>query len=441
MTQTSNHKVKMPSEANNVALYIVYINVILYATCYQLQRPLEPYLVEKLRQGVEGKDSNDAEVAYAQLQSFFQIIQTIGSFFSGIFLDKFGVKGGFLISFAGSAACYALLSQATDMRILYYSKIPTVFQAGFLCAQVAVAQVTANGSDRVQALGRLTMCYTIGSILGPALGGILGANGDYYYGAKLAVGGSILSILLTLMMPNTSTTTTEVEVQDTSLPEKKDEPHSPSPQEQGSVKGVIAALPLVLKNQYSLQEQAMGYTMSLMSGFNAIVNGGLLGPIVVWAGGDMLWLIAITIVGMAVLSGGQAVAASDLFFGTSPHGLYVFLTLTFLLSGLQYVLSTTITSESTSQVGSNEKGTLLGLEHSLFAAARVATPLIGVQLLQEGGIPAVTGTCSLVFFGTYMLFTACKTSMGNRGISGPGSVGIGMGMGKGTSFVSSGKRK
>ena len=26
---TSNHKVKMPSEANNVALYIVYINVIL----------------------------------------------------------------------------------------------------------------------------------------------------------------------------------------------------------------------------------------------------------------------------------------------------------------------------------------------------------------------------------------------------------------------------
>lgn len=40
-------------------------------------------------------------------------------------------------------------------------------------------------------------------------------------------------------------------------------------------------------------------------------------------------------------------------------------------------------------------GTLLGLEHSLFAFARIATPQIGVNLLQSGGIPLVSGKPSL----------------------------------------------
>jgi hypothetical protein len=33
---------------SNTTLYIVYVNVLLYATCFQLQRPIEPFMVEKL---------------------------------------------------------------------------------------------------------------------------------------------------------------------------------------------------------------------------------------------------------------------------------------------------------------------------------------------------------------------------------------------------------
>lgn len=61
-------------------------------------------------------------------------------------------------------------------------------------------ETTGEGAERVAALGRLTVCYTIGSIIGPALGGALGASGDYYFGAQLAVVGSILSIILCLFM-------------------------------------------------------------------------------------------------------------------------------------------------------------------------------------------------------------------------------------------------
>lgn len=113
-------------------------------------------MVEKLQ--LTGNSSNE----YARLQSFFSIMQTIGSLISGRFLDKFGVKGGFVISFLASAACYYLTSQATTLTILYISKIPTIFQAGFLVAQVCATQATDDGPDRIVALGRLTMSYTIG---------------------------------------------------------------------------------------------------------------------------------------------------------------------------------------------------------------------------------------------------------------------------------------
>ena len=48
------------------ALLIVYVNILLYAVCYQLQRPIEPFLVDKL-----SSKSTDSKQAYGQLQSFF----------------------------------------------------------------------------------------------------------------------------------------------------------------------------------------------------------------------------------------------------------------------------------------------------------------------------------------------------------------------------------
>ena len=55
-------------------MHTVYALVVLYALCYQLQAPLEPYLVETLV-----RDDQDASAAYARLQSFFSLVQLVGS--------------------------------------------------------------------------------------------------------------------------------------------------------------------------------------------------------------------------------------------------------------------------------------------------------------------------------------------------------------------------
>ena len=301
-------KVSFSFAVSSTTMLLVYINVMLYATCYQIQRPLEPYMVAKI--GLIG----DSSAEYANLQSFFQLMQTFGALIAGWFLDRFGAKWGFIISFIASALSYMLLSQATTLELLYLSKVPTIFQQGFLCAQLAASQGTKDGAERVQALGRLTMSYTIGSVLGPAIGGWLGSSGDYYFGAKLAAGGSLASVLLTvLFMPSSSSLPstfarssgyTAISTNDENTADADSTIIKPTRTMPSAVQQVLlstisviqivwlllstkvitsvanamsqAAFPLILKDIYGLNEQAMGLSMSAMSAFNGVVNGLLL---------------------------------------------------------------------------------------------------------------------------------------------------------------------
>ena len=193
-----------------IALRITYINIVLYALCYQLQRPVEPFLVARLTASdADGDDAiaDDAAIMYGRVQSFFSAIQTVGSPLVGILLDRIGIRTTSALVFAASALSYAILAHATDLTTLFLSKIPTVFQHAFLVAQATAA--TEAGSDdalRAQALGRMTTSYTIGATIGPALGGYLAHGdgddskvGDMYFGAWLAVFGSIISVVLSLL--------------------------------------------------------------------------------------------------------------------------------------------------------------------------------------------------------------------------------------------------
>jgi MFS family permease len=396
----------------NWTLIILYFNVILYATCFQIQRPLEPFMVEKLN--LVGDSSKE----YAKLQSFFSVMQTIGSLISGVLLDKFGVKGGFIVSFGASAMSYALLSQATTLNLLYISKIPTVFQSGFLCAQVCASQLTTDGPERIKALGRLTMCYTLGMIIGPSVGGMLGASGNYYLGAKVAVAGSLLSVFLSLLAPSVPLSDdVQKAAKVTSTAESSDKSESPSviavlrlawlfllTKTITSVANAMnaATFPLILKDIYALNEQSLGFIMSFMSAFNAVVNGVFLGPIVTLAGGDLNFIIVFCMGAMAVASIAQSVTALNVVTQwSSSSGFYEYVALSVILSIFQFLLSTSITGESTTRVGANGKGTLLGLEHALFAAARVIAPQAGVYFLSTGGVAMASGVCGCIFASMY----------------------------------------
>ena len=120
---------------------VTYVNIILYAISYQLQRPIEPFLVRSLihsshessdtvtRQNAEESTTNRT---YGNLTSFFSAVQTIGSPLVGILLDKIGVRSTSVLVYAGSAASYIILSRAKTPSGLYWSKVPTLLQHAFL---------------------------------------------------------------------------------------------------------------------------------------------------------------------------------------------------------------------------------------------------------------------------------------------------------------------
>ena len=115
-------------EKRDYTLYIIYINIILLAICYQLQKPIEPYLIEKLNGNNSTKE--EAIQGYAKLQSFFSVVQMIGSLVAGCALDSISPRLGFLISFSASIVGYSLVVNSTSTTMLFASKLPTIFQAG-----------------------------------------------------------------------------------------------------------------------------------------------------------------------------------------------------------------------------------------------------------------------------------------------------------------------
>ena len=407
-------------------LGIIYLNIILYALCYNLQRPLEPFLVDHLV-----KNDSNASYEYAKLQSFFSIVQTIGSLIAGRFLDSYGPRLGLIINFIASAISYYLLSISTSISILYMSKIPTIFQAGYLCAQLAVTQLTISGEERVMVLGRLAMSYTVGSVLGNIIGGYIGSSKDYYFAAKIAIFGSLISMMLSLTLPSYSDFKLYSSRNNIDTANDKNVSNSNQtfwhklkvPEILRNVWLLLfskvitsvanamgqAAFPLILKNTYALNEKNVGLSMSALSGFNALVNGSLLGHITSLLGSKLLSVISncmLILIGLSIL---QAALAAPIIEQYIPgDGLYTFMISTAILSVFQYVIATSITSESTSRVDENSKGTLLGLEHCLFAGARVFAPQMGVGLLTYGGISAVSSGSSIVFFGVFIVWSTFK---------------------------------
>ena len=139
----------------------------------------------------------------------------------------------------------------------------------------------------------------------------------------------------------------------------------------------------------------IGYYMSFSSCINTVINGLFLGPVLVYYKSSTN-AINYSILYMCILYCIQAIFTmpyiSSILFTTTPTTttttstpttstivdnanssnssindieLYIFIITTLILSVFQYILSTTLTGESTSRVEAAEKGTLLGLEHRL----------------------------------------------------------------------------
>ncbi len=410
------------------SLLTIDVLIIIYALAYQLQTPLEPFLVDKLATGV------DSKAAYARLQSFFGFVQLIGSLLVGAMIDRFGVKLMLLVNFLACAASYALLALADSngsLSLLFASKIPTIFMAGFLCAQTAVSTLTSSGAERVEQLGRLTMAYTIGSTIGPSLGGILGTA----IAPRVAIILSALAGAVALTLPNNGLDTTTLNTStatttspNTNVASDVDKswfirargvlllawPFVATKFAAGFVNMASSSIrTLALKNIFLLSAAQIGLVMSTIS-FGTAFASLSLGTLTRWVGSEIN-LVRISLLGAALLFSIQTVVFLTLSQTVNDESnsskkdtttlSAIFVTLAVALALCTFPLSTTLTASSTSRVPSAAKGTLIGIEHAIFSCAAMTGPPLGVLALEYIGISGVAALASTAYATLFMCWT------------------------------------
>jgi len=401
-------------------LWVTYANIVLYALCYQLQRPVEPFLIQSLTEQEEAQGSSTTSVnqTYGNLQSFFSFCQMFGSPLVGILLDRIGIRNTSCIVFVASALSYTILAKASDLTLLFVSKIPTVFQAAFLVAQATAATTTkGNAALRAAALGRMTTAYTIGATIGPALGGYLAGQGDFYIGAKLAVAGSLLSAALSIwFLPDHSISKEKEKETIEKRPFLEDTLHSgkialrPNIWPLLTVKvigGVCAsmhstAIPLVLTQILGFEPQQLGLVMSCGMFAVAFFGAFFMAPLTKYLGSLGMMnagMLSRSVLGL-ILAGMVMTYASVLVNSDSTISMeFVFgqIVVVSILHNLsQHVLATGLTTQTTGSVDTDEQGALLGLEHSLFSLARIGGPAIGTALFGFGGVLPVEMACGAI---------------------------------------------
>lgn len=431
MTESSSKESSKATGVNNTVLWVTYLNVTLYAMCYQLQRPVEPFLIKSLSE--QAGDAESVSRTYGNLQSFFQTVQMIGSPLVGILLDRIGIRYTSAVVFLASALSYGILAVSFDLQTLFFSKIPTVLQAAVLVAQATAA--TTTGTDvaaRAAALGRMTTAYAVGATLGPALGGYLADQGDFYIGAKLAVVGSLLSVVLSLVfLPNETQKAKTTSSDDGTLPPlQKKRSFIEELRRSGEIaarssvwpllmvkvlSGVGAsmhstALPLVLTQQLNFEPSQLG--MSMSGSMLAVAAFGAVGmaPLTKWLGPPGMTHSGL--LGRAVFGCVMAALVSTAA-GYSDTILMQIVAVSILHALASHTLATGLTVQTTGGVGKHEQGALLGLEHSLFSLARIGGPTLGTTFLEWGaGLWSVETACGSldVVLVVVLMATATRTT-------------------------------
>ncbi|XP_071077471.1 solute carrier family 22 member 18 isoform X3 [Desmodus rotundus] len=151
-------------------LLLTYVLASVEFSCLFMQFSVLPYLSRRL-----GLDS----VTFGYLQTTFGMLQLLGGPVFGRFADQRGARAAFTVSFLAASTLYLLLTAACSpalpgVALLFASRLPAVFIHMLPAAQMVVADLSAP-EERPAALGRLGLCFGVGTIFGSLLGGTLSA--------------------------------------------------------------------------------------------------------------------------------------------------------------------------------------------------------------------------------------------------------------------------
>eukprot|EP00753_Platysulcus_tardus_P003451 PLAT12456.9.p1 GENE.PLAT12456.9~~PLAT12456.9.p1 ORF type:complete len:436 (-),score=195.40 PLAT12456.9:75-1349(-) len=368
-------------------LLAVYVNVALYAMCFQMQQPLMPFLIKSLGGGSD---------SFGNFSFAFSLAQLAGGLISGPLIDRYGAKVVMLLSFGSSALCYALTASATTMTMLYISRLPTVFQHAVLGARAIISR---HGSDehRSTLLAYVGVAYGVGFAIGPAMGGRIGEAYSLQTGAWLATGGSLIScVIIAAVGAGTAVAPSDGKGSD-------DASSSSSSRSGGSsllnialrprVRGMLSlkllvglglalfysTFPLIMTEHLGLGKAQLGDVMTYIGVLSIIVQGVLVKAVSDRFSDSAIMRSSLLTLGLSLLALG--------WVRTVTHVLIVIVPIAISSS----LANTAMTSVLVGTVPKKESGSVLALDMGFGSGVRMITGKVGALLLSSMGVLAIGG--------------------------------------------------
>ena len=161
----------VPAAPRRAAVAFIFITVVLDVLALGIIVPVLPALVVEFLDG----DTARAAETYGVFATAWAFMQFIASPFLGALSDRFGRRPIILLSITGLGLDYILMAVAPTLAWLFVGRvIYGITSASFATAAAYIADVTPV-QDRAKSFGLIGAAFGLGFVLGPAVGGIVGA--------------------------------------------------------------------------------------------------------------------------------------------------------------------------------------------------------------------------------------------------------------------------
>jgi DHA1 family tetracycline resistance protein-like MFS transporter len=276
-----------PSGGRRAALAFIFVTIVLDMFALGLVIPVLPYLVEDFL----GGDTARAAKVYGLFGTVWALMQFVSMPVMGALSDRFGRRRVILISNLGLALAYVLTAVAPNLAWLLVARIVSGICAASISTGMAYVADVTPAPQRAAAFGRVGVAFGLGFVLGPALGGILGAvepRLPFWVAAAFSLANAAYGVFV---LPE-------------SLPAERRRPFEwrranalgslrllRSHRELAGLAGVVflsnlahAALPatfvLYASYRYGWDERDVGLVLALVGVSSAVVQGLVVGPFV-----------------------------------------------------------------------------------------------------------------------------------------------------------------
>ncbi|XP_004210964.2 solute carrier family 22 member 18 [Hydra vulgaris] len=189
---------EIPEQAKlkrQIFIILICVNMIAFlgSFSYWMQSGVLPYLTRKI--GVNPQ-------VFGYMQSTFALYQLVGSPLFGRFGDVFGCRICLVVSEIASAVAFGSLAFATNVAMLFLSRVPAIFMHNLQGSYMIITDCTLP-SERANYLGKLGVSHGIGMIVGSFTGGLITEYfGDGATAIFAACGNLLCAIIVCIFIPD-----------------------------------------------------------------------------------------------------------------------------------------------------------------------------------------------------------------------------------------------